>query len=603
MPDDVAFHQKHHAFGNVRGVVGNAFEVSNDAEHRDARIDAARVGLHGLGNFVDDAPVVLVDLEIETDDVAGRFGVDLHEGIERLADHRRDLRGHRFEAIAQRKVRRTGEHGGTLGEIDGEIAHPLEIGADEQDGCDPSQVAGHGVVQRKDRQGFFLDAVFQEIDLGIARHDLLRFGGVALAEGADGVEDGPLDAPGHVEDEIVEAIEIALHMLRHGDTTHRSGESMGSPAFAALTAAIRRSRLIDDIALEAALAACGSDEPESLLHYLRASRELTQFQAEKLSGGFHQGFAIGPYRLLCPLGKGGVGIVYLARDGSIPIGGRRPRLVALKLLSPGKARSEPRLIERFQREIDIGPTIPPHPHLARTLQAGKIAGINLVTMEFVPGRTAKAAVKDDGPMALPVAARLAADVARGLHAAHAAGFVHRDTKPSNIMVLPNGRAKLLDFGFALHRGESPNADPRIVGGRGYTLGTIDYMPPEQAANAVAVGAETDLYSLGCSLYYLLSGRVPFPTGTTQQKIVQHRKAQPRPLAELAPNVPGDAIRLIRWLMAKRPEDRPQSAEFVADELERYATPAIPTAEMLRHDEAWEWMMIERAEAAWMAARA
>jgi serine/threonine protein kinase len=217
-------------------------------------------------------------------------------------------------------------------------------------------------------------------------------------------------------------------------------------------------------------------------------------------------------------------------------------------------------------------------------------------MEYVPGLTARRVVKNDGPMSVPVAARVFADVATGLHAAHTAGFVHRDTKPANVIVTPAGRAKLLDFGFALRRGEMPNADPSIIGGKGYTLGTTDYLPPEQASNAVAVGAETDIYSLGCSLYFVLTGHPPFPAGTAREKIRAHQITEPPPIRSLNPAVPEDFIALVMWLMSKRPENRPQSAQTVADELERWARPAIPVAERLSYDAEWEAAILRQVEA-------
>jgi serine/threonine protein kinase len=308
---------------------------------------------------------------------------------------------------------------------------------------------------------------------------------------------------------------------------------------------------------------------------------------------------IGSYRLLCPIGRGGVGIVYLARDDRRPSGERTPRLFALKLLSPKRAREEPRTLARFRREMELGPHIPAHPCLARTIEAGEAGGVHYVVMEYVAGLTARRMVREAGPMSVPVAARVFADVATGLHAAHTAGFVHRDTKPSNVIVTPSGRAKLLDFGFALRRGETPNADPSILGGKGYTLGTADYLPPEQASNAVAVGAETDIYSLGCSLYFVLTGIPPVPAGSSREKIRAHRNEVPTAVHLLNPQVSAEFSALVLWLMAKRPEDRPQSAQIVADELERWAKPTIPVAERLSYDAEWEAGIVRTVESAWL----
>lgn len=328
------------------------------------------------------------------------------------------------------------------------------------------------------------------------------------------------------------------------------------------------------LAVRSGLAAAADARPAGasaaeLADRLVVAGRLTRFQAEKLLAGRWQGLVNGPYRLMTPIGRGGTGIVYLARDDRRPSGGRTSRLVALKVLSPQRAVSEPRTLTRFRREMDIGRAIPDHPGLTATLDAGEAGGLHFLAMEYVPGRTAKQVVAAGGPMAVPAAARAFADVAAGLHAAHQAGFVHRDTKPANVVVMPSGRAKLLDFGFALRRGEKPPADPAVLGGKGYTLGTLDYLPPEQATNAVAVGAETDVYSVGCSLYFVLTGRPPFVADTAREKIRLHRTADPTPLRTLNPQVPAEFAALVSWMMSKRPEDRPQTAGEVAAILERF----------------------------------
>jgi serine/threonine protein kinase len=335
---------------------------------------------------------------------------------------------------------------------------------------------------------------------------------------------------------------------------------------------------------------------------LVAAGRLTLFQAEKLLAGRWRGLVNGPYRLMTPIGRGGTGIVYLARDDRRPSGGRTSRLVALKVLSPLRAATEPRTLIRFRREMDLGRAIPEHPGLTATLDAGEAGGIHYLAMEYVPGRTARQLVAAGGPMTVPAAARAFADVAAGLHAAHQAGFVHRDTKPANVVVMPSGRAKVLDFGFALRRGEKPLADPSVLGGKGYTLGTLDYLPPEQASNAVAVGSETDVYSVGCSLYFVLAGRPPHVADSAREKIRLHRTADPTPLRDLNPQVPTEFAALVSWMMSKRPEDRPQTAGEVADLMERWAAPAFPVATLLSHDEAWEANLVRQVEAVWLAHR-
>lgn len=374
------------------------------------------------------------------------------------------------------------------------------------------------------------------------------------------------------------------------------------PAVAAFADTVVRSRLVDRPALEPHLA-LPLPTPETLAERLRAAGMLTRFQAQKLLEGRWQGLAVGPYQLLCPIARGGNGIVYLARDTRRPAGQPMPRVVALKVLSPQRAKDEPRTLARFQREMAIGRRIPTHPHLVRTFDSGEHNGVHYIALSYAAGRTVRAAVNADGPMTVAKATRAFADVARGLAVAHSAGFIHRDVKPSNIILSSAGRATLLDFGFALRRGETPTAaDAEVIGGHGYTLGTADYLPPEQATNAVAVGAETDIYSLGCSLYFTLAARPPFPAATTREKIRLHQKTDPLPLMSHNPDVPAGLSAVIGWLMNKRPEERPQSAEMVADELESWAEPALPTATRVSYDAAWEATMLERVETAWAAHR-
>ena len=272
-------------------------------------------------------------------------------------------------------------------------------------------------------------------------------------------------------------------------------------SIAAFLEAAIRSRIMDreaSMRLYAESGAGASGSCGDFAKFLIARGALTPFQSEKLSVGHWQGLVIGRYTLLCPIGRGGMGIVYLARRPGAT-GGATPRLVALKLLAPKRAKAEPRTLARFRREMAIGSELPSHPALARALDSGEAGGIHFLAMEYVPGATAKQLVQEGGPMAPESAAQLFAGLSIGLHAVHEAGFIHRDLKPSNIAVTPNGRAKLLDFGFAVRRGEKATSDPGVLGGRGYTLGTMDFLPPEQAVDAVSVSAETDIYSLGCSL--------------------------------------------------------------------------------------------------------
>lgn len=331
--------------------------------------------------------------------------------------------------------------------------------------------------------------------------------------------------------------------------------------------ALRRSRLLDADALARLAAPPRAGSARELADALIRAGELTHYQAHKLLRGRSQGLVVGPYRILAPLGRGGMGtLVYLARDGRVEAGDAA--MAALKVLPHWKAEAEPRALARFRREMDLGRRAD-HPSVVRARDSGDAEGVHYLALEYVPGQTVRQMVARGGPLPVGEAARAFADVAAGLAHLHARGLVHRDVKPGNVMVRPDGRAVLLDLGLAHAPGEALPADPAVVGGRGYVVGTMDYLAPEQARDAVAVGPAADLYGLGCSLYFALTGSAPFPAEGAREKIRRHRRDPVPPVA----GAPPEFARFVQRLMAKSPEERPASAEEVRAELSRWAAPA------------------------------
>jgi len=296
-------------------------------------------------------------------------------------------------------------------------------------------------------------------------------------------------------------------------------------------------------------------QPELLAEYLVRVGVLSNFQASKLLQGVERGLVLGPYHILAPVGRGGMGAVYLARDS------RDQRLVALKVLPPQKYKQEERQLARFRREMEICQRVS-HPHVTRTFEAGVVNNVYFIAMEYVPGVTLRKRVTDGGPLPVARTARLFAQIAAALDHAHGQGLIHRDLKPGNIMITPNGHAKLLDLGLALIEGEELPVDKSILGGRGYVVGTMDYIAPEQVADPTGVDGRADLYSLGCSAYYVLTGQVPFPGGTSQQKVRRHLTEYAVPVTDLNPTVPSGFAHLIEQLMSKKPEERPATANAV-----------------------------------------
>jgi serine/threonine protein kinase len=311
-------------------------------------------------------------------------------------------------------------------------------------------------------------------------------------------------------------------------------------------------------------------DPEALAARLINAGQLSRYQASKLLKGTARGLVLGPFQVLSPIGRGGMGTVYLARDT------RNGQMLALKVLPPKRARAEERLLARFRREMELSRRVA-HEHIAWTYDVGVEQGVYYIAMEYIPGRTLYRVVTDEGPLAVRRAARLFEEVCAALEHAHGQGLVHRDLKPGNIMVTPNEHAKLLDLGLALVQGE--DEDRTIIGGAGYVVGSMDWIAPEQTANAAEVDARSDLYGLGCTMYFALSGRPPFPGGTRLEKMQRHRSAEPPPLEQLNPAVPPTFAELVRKLMAKSPAQRFPTAAAVRRELK----PWVPDEPLLPLD--------------------
>lgn len=342
-----------------------------------------------------------------------------------------------------------------------------------------------------------------------------------------------------------------------------------------------RSRLIDAEPLRKAAGRLPDAPAREVADALVRTGDLTHFQAGKLLRGHWQGLALGPYHILAPLGRGGMGTVYLARDTRLAEELGDEVLVALKVLPPKVARAEPRMLARFRREIELGQRVA-HPHVVRTFTGGEADGVHYLAMEYVAGKTVGQIVLSDGRLTVGDAARWFADAAAGLAAIHDAGLVHRDVKPGNVILAQDGRAKILDLGFAYHPGEPLPDDPTIVGGAGYIVGTMNFIAPEQARNAAAARPTADLYSLGCSIYYALTGTPPFPGGTAKDKIRRQLTMKPTPIGDLNPEVPAEFARVVERLMAKNPVDRPQSGVAARELLLPFATPPKRSAHLTAH---------------------
>ncbi len=336
-----------------------------------------------------------------------------------------------------------------------------------------------------------------------------------------------------------------------------------------------KSGLLSEEDLRAAQQASGNQSPPrdstELARLLIRQGKLTHYQARKLFAGVTRGFFLGGARIIRDLGEGGMGKVFLAVRES---DGQR---VAIKVLPPRKAFEDPQALARFRRETELSRRVE-HPNLVRTLAVGSEGGVNFMVIEYVPGDSLYHLVVGPhrSPWRVTDTARYFLKVLDGLQAAHDAGLIHRDIKPSNLMVTPEGDAKILDLGLARALGEAESDGARLTRDNA-VIGTLDYASPEQLADAATADARSDLYSIGCSLYFTLSGQPPFPGGDVINKIYKQRMEDPPPLERLVPNIPSSFAALVRKLMAKNPDHRYQSARELAADLARWTDPAVVRA--------------------------
>ena len=286
------------------------------------------------------------------------------------------------------------------------------------------------------------------------------------------------------------------------------------------------------------------------------SRALTLWQAQQLIAGRTSGFKVDRYVLLDLIGQGGMGRVYLAQDT------RLNREVALKILSPERVNN-PRAIARFQREARVGAQLQ-HENLVRIYDFGESSGRYYLVMEYIEGKTIGTMISEQGEIPPSTAVRLVRQVAMGLEHAHRKGLIHRDVNPYNILVTRDGTAKLADLGLAIDLAE----DDRVTR-EGATVGTFDYVAPEQARHSHSADIRSDIYSLGCSLYHMCSGQVPFPTPSLPEKLFAHQAMEPAPLLQVVPHFPAGLSEVVQRMMRKSPEERYATPLQVAQALEPF----------------------------------
>jgi serine/threonine protein kinase len=279
---------------------------------------------------------------------------------------------------------------------------------------------------------------------------------------------------------------------------------------------------------------------------------LTPFQAAQLLQGKHRGLVLGSYKILQPIGKGGMGTVFLAEHTAMR------RRVALKVIPIDKAQAK-LAVELFRREARSAAALD-HPNIVRLFDIGEHARVHYLAMEFVDGETLDELLAKESPLPIFQAVAFVSQAAAGLQHAHEMGLVHRDIKPSNLILAKDGTVKLLDMGLARSCRDEADNLTGMLGDSSAAVGTVDYVSPEQSINA-AVDARSDIYSLGATLYTLIAGRPPFQ-GTTLQKLAQLQTTKPATLTSLRPEVPEGLSRVVAKMMARKPSARYQSADEV-----------------------------------------
>ncbi len=308
----------------------------------------------------------------------------------------------------------------------------------------------------------------------------------------------------------------------------------------------------------------------TFLKQLVERRHLTVYQLRKVIHAKAEELFLGPYIIADKLGEGGMGRVYRARHV------RMGREVALKIIRPNLL-SNPVIRGRYQREVEAAGTLR-HPNIVCVDDAGESNGKYYMAMEFVDGVDLSRLIKDHPVLEVAEACEYIRQAALGLQHAHDNGFVHRDIKPSNIIVagerhVPHAKnpaiVKILDMGLVRPLGFDDVPGAAELTRAGTVVGTPDYMAPEQAKNSSCVDARADLYSLGCTLYYLLTAQPPFPEGSAVEKLLKHQLDAPPSARVLRPDVPEGVDTIIACLMAKKPDNRLPTALAVAQALSSF----------------------------------
>lgn len=288
--------------------------------------------------------------------------------------------------------------------------------------------------------------------------------------------------------------------------------------------------------------------------------KLSRFQADELLSGSSTPLVLGDYVLQARIGAGGMGQVFKARHR------RMKRFAAIKLLPPALTKDEA-AVKRFEREVEAAAKLS-HPNIVQTHDAGVQRDVWYLVMEYVDGRDLSAVVAAEGPLPIARAVDHIRQAAKGLAYAHRCGVVHRDIKPANLLLDQEGTVKILDMGLA--RFEDAAAAKEGLTESGQVMGTVDYMAPEQAFDVRTADGRADIYSLGCTLYRLLTGRNMYDAESLVQKLMAHQSRPIPPLGTHRPDVPKPLVAIFERMVAKQPQERFQTMAEVEAALATFA---------------------------------
>jgi eukaryotic-like serine/threonine-protein kinase len=307
------------------------------------------------------------------------------------------------------------------------------------------------------------------------------------------------------------------------------------------------------------------DSAESLAKLLFSRKKLTKFQAQAIYQGKTKGLVVGNYVVLDKIGSGGMGHVYKARHK------RMERVVALKVL-PSAVTKSPDAVKRFQREMVAAARLN-HPNIVTAFDADEADGVHFLVMEHVKGDDLADVVRRRGTPSVGKALDYIIQAAKGLKYAHDSGIIHRDIKPSNLLLDSKGTVKILDMGLARIEQDlgSDTTEAAALTQSGQVMGTIDYMPPEQSMDTHKADHRADIYSLGCTLFYLLTGRPVYQGNTLAKKILAHREDPIPSLTKLRSDVPEMLDAVFQKMVAKSVDRRHGSMSEVLTDLKACRT--------------------------------